>query len=166
VEVPIDAPLKQQDKHKQEIARIRLTAMNILAGREHSIAELKTKLSKKEFSAELLEIIVEELINDDLLNEERFTESFIRSRIQKGQGPLKIHHELRLRCITDELIDEYLDSSFQFWRPYIERARNKRFGSRIPKDFKEQGKQSRFLYQRGFDGEQIKRCLCLGSFTK
>jgi regulatory protein len=155
---PADVLLNQQ--YKKELTKIRLAAMNILAGREHSIAEIKTRLIKKNYSAEQVDIAVEELLNDGLLNEERFTESFIRSRIQKGQGPLKIRHELRMRGIADELIDNNLDMSFQFWRPYIERARKKRFGHRIPKDFKEQGKQSRFLYQRGFDGEQIKRCLC------
>lgn len=153
--------LKQESKQQdnKESSRIRLSAMNILAGREHSIAELKAKLIKKDFSAELLEIIIEELLDDGLLNEQRFTESFIRSRIQKGQGPLKIRHELRLRGIADELIDNCLDTSLQFWKTHIEHARSKRFGNSLPKDYKALGKQSRFLYQRGFDAEQIKACL-------
>ncbi len=151
-----DALLKQQ--LKQELTKIRRSAMNILAGREHSTFELKTKLIKKEFQLELVEIILDELSRDGLLNEQRFTEAFIQARIRKGQGPVKIRHELHMRGISNDLLDEYLDTSFQFWQPLIERTRIKRFGSGKPVDYQEQGRQSRFLYQRGYDAEQIRRC--------
>lgn len=157
--LPHDALIIQQEK--QELSRIRRAAMNILAGREHSISELKAKLLKKEVSVERLEIILEELISDGFLNEQRFTENFIRTRIEKGQGPLKIRHELRMRGIANDLIDEHLDESFQFWQAHIERTRFKRFGRIKPVDYQEQGRQSRFLYQRGYNAEQIRRCLSL-----
>lgn len=47
------------------------------------------------------------------MNEERFTELFVRSKIrQKGWGPVKIRMELRKKSIPDELADRFL-SEFQ-----------------------------------------------------
>jgi len=159
------------DALKKEVASIRMSAMNILAGREHSIDELRQKLSRKrsnrnsiasdcnetEQSEAIIETVLKQLLDDKLLDETRFTECFIRSRINKGSGPVKIRHELKNRGISSELIDEYLDNSYEFWQKHIEAARNKRFGVQSPKDYKEQSKQSRFLYQRGFSGELIQR---------
>ena len=159
---------------KKELASIRLAAMNILVGREHSIDELRQKLKRKfsnyyalggdnDVSAEserlelLIETVLEQLVDDKLLDEARFTECFIRSRINKGSGPVKIRHELMNRGISSELTDDYMDNSYEFWQKHIEAVRNKRFGSQYPKDYKEQSRQSRFLYQRGFSGELIQR---------
>ncbi len=152
------------DSVKKELRAVRISAMNILAGREHSIVELRQKLKKK-FSKnddivhldELIEIVLQQLLDDNLLNEARFTECFIRSRINKGSGPVRIRHELMQRGISSELTNDYLDDSYDFWQQYIEAVRNKRFGIQLPEDYKEQTKQSRFLYQRGFSSEFIRR---------
>ena len=164
---------------KQQLATLRFSAMNILAVREHSIAELRTKLERKlarkqkqyndtenietsaesaaEISAELVESVLQQLIADDLLNEVRFTESFIRYRIGKGSGPVKIRHELLIRGISSELINNALETSYEFWQEHIGLVFQKRFGENKAQDYKQQSKQSRFLYQRGFSSEMI-RC--------
>lgn len=61
------------------------------------------------------------------------------------------------RGISSELVHDYLDDSYDFWRQHIEAVRSKRFGAQYPEDYKTQSKQSRFLYQRGFSGEFIRR---------
>ena len=156
---------------KKELASIRLSAMNILAGREHSIDELRQKLRRKlnkrdascddcidiEGLKSFIEIVLQQLLDDNLLNETRFTECFIRSRINRGSGPVKIRHELMQRGISSKLTENYLDNSYEFWQEHIEAVRNKRFGAQYPQDYKEQSRQSRFLYQRGFSGELIQR---------
>ena len=179
-----------QDTHKQEILALRVRAMNILAAREHSVAELRDKLRTKmhkqasykqhrhkcsqnaddqdmestepdpaeaEQIDEQIEQLLAQLIDENLLNDERFTESFIRSRMARGQGPVKIRHELQKRSVASELIDDYLDESWELWQETLENVRQKKFGAELPKDYKEQTKQSRFLYQRGFGSEMIRR---------
>lgn len=156
------------DVLKKELASIRVSAMNILAGREHSIDELRQKLRRKrrkyntldddsERLESLIETVLEQLLDDKLLDESRFTECFIRSRINKGSGPVKIRQELKIRGISSEFTDEFLDNSYEFWREHIQAVRSKRFGSQYPSDYKEQSRQSRFLYQRGFSGDLIQR---------
>lgn len=161
------------ESEKKERRAIRISAMNILAGREHSIVELRQKLKRKLSKrddllhlGELIEVVLEQLIDDNLLDEARFTECFIRSRINSGSGPVKIRHELMQRGISSELTNDYLDESYDFWQQYIEAVRNKRFGVQFPEDYKEQSKQSRFLYQRGFSGEFIRRLFNNDKFLK
>ncbi len=167
--------------------------MNILAAREHSVAELRNKLRTKmlkqaafkhsnknlnqyadeadiasagleheteeneELNEELIEQLIAQLLDENLLNEARFTETFIRSRMARGQGPIKIRHELHHRRVAAELVDEYLDDSWELWQDTLETVRRKKFGAAVPKEAKEQAKQSRFLYQRGFSSEMIRR---------
>ena len=155
--------------------------MNILAAREHSVAELGNKLhtklftrlqnklkhksyqdtdfndQQKEHADAIIKALLEQLIEENLLNDERFAETFVRSRIVRGQGPIKIRHELQERQVASEFIDEYLDESYEFWHETLENVRRKRFGNGFPLDYKEQARQSRFLYQRGFGAELIRR---------
>jgi len=160
--------LQANDIDKKQLTAIRHSAMNILAGREHSIFELEQKLKKKYIQQDggtqsdalirsLIARVMKQLIADKLVDDERFTECFIRSRINKGSGPVKIRYELSKRGISREISNEYMDDSYAFWRQYIHAVREKRFGVQYPKNYKQQAKQSRFLYQRGFSGEFIRR---------
>jgi len=156
--------LECNDSEKKQRIAIRISAMNILAGREHSVFELEQKLKRKYIQQDactnndaLISKVMERLIADDLVDDERFTECFIRSRINKGSGPVKIRHELSERGISREISNEYMDDSYAFWKQHIIAVREKRFGVQYPKDYKQQAKQSRFLYQRGFSGEFIRR---------
>jgi Uncharacterized protein conserved in bacteria len=45
------------------------------------------------------------------------------------------------------------------WQQRASRARNKRFGHQLPTNYQDKAKQSRFLQQRGFSGEQIRHIL-------
>ena len=74
-----------------------MVAMNLLARREHSRAELKEKLLKREFEPDEVEATVASLADRNLISDERFAESFATGRIRRGQGPVRIRQELRQR---------------------------------------------------------------------
>jgi len=76
---------------------IRMKAMDLLARREHSFFELKSKLLKKGFNEEQVVMELHQLIDDHLLSDSRFTEIFISSRKEQGKGPLRIESELQKR---------------------------------------------------------------------
>lgn len=136
---------------------IRHVALDLLSRREHSRLELQNKLLQKDFAAHDVEVLLNTLSNENLVSDERFCEVFVRSRIAKGQGILRIKEELRQRGINDEFIHRYLIQKDKSWLEKVETARRKRFGATIPKDFKERAKQMRFLQYRGFTIEQIKQ---------
>lgn len=140
---------------------MRFSAMNFLAMREHSVLELKNKLKNK-FPDRFQEIeqLLEELLAENLLNEERFTEVFIRSRMNKGYGPVKISYELALKGIPNDIITYNMQRNEANWFDCLQKAWNKKFSknfSALTADNNQNKmKQSRYLYQRGFSSDQIK----------
>lgn len=135
----------------------RATAMDLLARREHSVAELRKKLAAREFSPEDIEQAVEGLVRDGLADNGRFVDAFIASRIRKGQGPIRIRAELVERGIDGETIARCLPDAHD-WRALAREVRHRRFGAKTPADFRERARQSRFLEYRGFTAEQIRAC--------
>jgi regulatory protein len=138
---------------------VRATAMNLLARREHSTQELRDKLLARGFEDDEIAPALQTLSREDLLSDERFTESFVHSRVQRGSGPVKIRAELRQRGVTDEIIANWLDERDPAWLERAEVVRCKKFGSTLPLDYKEKARQARFLQYRGFSAEQTRYVL-------
>ncbi len=134
--------------------QVRHSAIDYLSRREHSSLELKNKLIRKGFIEDVVNEVLYKLRVDKLLSDERFAESYIRSRVKKGFGPIRIKQELQQRGITGELVTELLNTTEDFWITNIQQVYKKRFGSSKPN--KELAKQIRFLQSRGFTSSQIK----------
>lgn len=130
--------------------------MALLARREHSEQELRRKLSAREFDQDLIEPLLQELKQEGLQSDHRFTEAFVHQRIEKGYGPLRISRELQERGIADGLADEILVACAVDWQASARRVREKKFGSTIPAQFSEKARQLRFLQYRGFSTDQLR----------
>jgi regulatory protein len=132
-------------------------ALRLLARREHSCFELRRKLQARDCTAESIEPVLQKLVEQNLLSDARFTEVYIRSRIAKGYGPVRIAAELTQRGIDEELIAEYLDPRAEDWLQQAHAVRQKRFGKKVSKDFAERAREMHFLQYRGFTIEQINK---------
>ncbi|MBT8145075.1 MAG: recombination regulator RecX [Gammaproteobacteria bacterium] len=132
------------------------TALDLLARREHSRRELVTKLGKRDYDQAIVADVVDGLIEHDYLNEARFTDSFISSRVRRGQGRLRIRAELRRRGIDDEAISGALDATDVDWYQLANEVRRRKFGDPGPVDWRERARQIRFLEYRGFAGDEIR----------
>ncbi len=132
--------------------------MDLLARREHSRAELGRKLSRAGADPGLLEEVLDQLEAERLLSDERFVEAFVRSRRERGQGPLKIADELRRRGVADELLSRHVDPDDPSWTGLAAVARERRFGA-PPADERDRARQLRFLAGRGFTRAQAWRAL-------
>ena len=86
----------------------------------------------------------------------RYAEAYIRSRVAKGYGPLRISQELCERGLAGELVEQVLVTMDMDWEARIRSVRQKKYGRQAPADFREQARQSRFLQHRGFTSEQIR----------
>jgi regulatory protein len=132
--------------------------MDLLARREHGRRELARKLAARGFrDRSVVDDVLAALEAEGLLSDMRFAEQFVWSRVQRGAGPLKIHAELRERGIDEALIARSLEALADEWQDLLRQARERRFGRDIPHDFRERNRQMRFLQQRGFTAEQIRR---------
>ena len=134
-------------------------ALELLARREHSRRELTRKLGTRGFPDDVIAPVLDELERSGSLADARFTDSFVRSRVGKGQGPQRIRAELAQRGIADTEADEALRSSDVDWRETIRAVRRKKFGAELPRDYAERARQARFLQYRGFSNEQIRAAL-------
>jgi regulatory protein len=130
-------------------------AVSYLARREHSALELRRKLEKAGFDPADIEHVLSQLQQADLQSDERFSESYVRSRINRGYGKTRIRMELQERGVADELITDSLQQAEVDWFALAAEVRSKRFGEQDPEDFKSRAKQLRFLQYRGFSHDEI-----------
>lgn len=137
----------------------RRQALDWLARREHSLAELRVKLKGRSYSREEIDRTLGDLAREGLASDERFVESFVATRKRKGQGPVRIRTELERRGIAAELIATQLEVNVADWDELARAVRRKKFGAGAPRDYREWTRQARFLQYRGFSGEQIRRVL-------
>lgn len=137
----------------------RRLAMNWLARREHTLAELRAKLEAREIPGDEIVRTLAELAGEGLASDARFAESFTASRARRGQGPVRIRAELERRGVDPALIASQLDDAAVDWLASARRVREKKFGPSRPQDFDERARQARFLQYRGFSGEQIRDAL-------
>ena len=130
--------------------------MSYLSRREHSAGELSGKLSHLGFDPDDVNTVLTGLKAQGIQSDERYTEAYVHHRSQKGYGPVRISRELSDRGVDKSLVSRYIDPGDDLWLTRARRAREKRFGTEMPRDYKEKARQSRFLQYRGFTHEQIR----------
>lgn len=149
-------------------------ALNALARREYSIVELRRKLDTKASgmaatgrSQQHIEQVIEALTLDGSLSDERFTAEYVRTRVAKGFGPLRIRMELLERGVSDRLAEEELTRPSEFWQEQAASVCQQKFAGLLAELHEGHGEASqqrwnrcaRFLSQRGFPADLIYRTL-------
>lgn len=132
--------------------------MRILARREHSVAQIKRKLSQRGHSADTAAEVVESLTESGFQSDTRFAETLARSRANQGYGPQRIRAELKEARVTDTEIRAAFDAIEHDFVHSAVTLRERRFGP-APQRGAEWQKQYRFLAGRGFETEQIRAAL-------
>ena len=132
-------------------------ALRLLSQREHSRAELATKLARHVQEGDDLEAVLDDLEANDFITAERVAESVVHRRARR-LGTQRLVQELRSKGLDDETVR---DASEQLRDTELQRARDlwcKRFGA-PPADIKEKAKQLRFMASRGFSSAVVLRVL-------
>jgi len=125
-------------------------AIAALSRREHSVLEMRRKLKLKSFDEDEIGVCIEKLINNNLLSEERFTESYINMRKRRGYGPGRIAQELRERGVDESLFVDYLDRNNPDWHQVMLQQYCKKYGNNHASDYAEKAKRAKHLQSRGF----------------
>ncbi|MFC3284411.1 regulatory protein RecX [Litchfieldella rifensis] len=137
-------------------------AVRLLARREYSRAELEARLAAKGHAVAEIATCLDALLEQGLQSDARFAESFIRSRVSRGQGPVKIRAELGNRGVSRELVGAALAeceaSESLDWYELACQALTRRYAG--PADSpRERARRERFLAGRGFDFDQVQHAL-------
>lgn len=130
-------------------------AIRLLARREHGARELADKLAKKGFEEAEISEAIAKCQYLDLQSDLRFVESFCRTRIHQGSGPIKISRELQARQVERALIDGVLEQEQDNWTAYALAVWRKKYKHPEDMSFVELQKTQRFLLYRGFPAEII-----------
>lgn len=139
-----------------ERAQLRETAMRLLARREHSHLELVRKLTGRGWPSGDAEAVVDELAAENLQSDERFAESFVRQRVGKAYGPVRIRAELGERGIDRGLAARALAGEAPDWPAVAARWYERRYGAEPPSDLKEKARRQQALARRGFTHDQVR----------
>lgn len=129
-------------------------AVNHLSRREYSEHELRQKLAPYSSDEHELDQVIDKLKKEKWLSDERFAQSFIRSRAHKW-GTQRVLRELRqhhpenidIEALREELNETELDRAKEVWL--------KKFKGIPASTPKESAKQIRFMVSRGFSLDTI-----------
>lgn len=137
-------------------AEVRDKALGWLARREYSRHELQQRLLRQGYARDVVAQELDALVTQGLVSDPRFTEAFVRNRVERGYGPRRILFELRERGIDDGLAEPILAEWEDQWVVLAHRAYSKKFGSRQCDDHRERARRARFLQYRGFSADQFR----------
>jgi len=129
-------------------------ALTLLARREHSARELKSKLARKGLDATESASALADLQAKDFQNDARFGEMLVRSRIAQGYGPRWIIAELKTHGIAEAKARALIDAADPDWPTLIRELVRRRYGAK-PENLAERVKRANFLLRRGFDAATV-----------
>jgi regulatory protein len=131
---------------------MRAFAYRLLGRREYSTAELGQRLRQKWPGATGIGTLIDALVQENLVSDERFVEAFVRFRLQRFQGPLKIQAALRSKGVSDALIARELEARSGEWPGLAARWLERQVAGIL--DFDAKRKYYRRLVSRGFTHDQ------------
>ncbi|NIN32678.1 MAG: hypothetical protein GTO58_18480 [Hydrogenophaga sp.] len=132
-------------------------ALRYLARREYAAGELTERLRRRGARPGDAEAVVAELVEQGLVSDRRFAEAFVRSRVQRLYGPLRIRAELRARGVGDDTVEALLGALADDWQEHALAWCRKGLEGALDHDMRVR------LYRRGsrrgFTHEQLMRAL-------
>jgi regulatory protein len=150
--------LGRQEVDPLDARAARLWALDALARRDHSSADLRRKLLEKGYDAVVVAPLLDTLRAEKLLDDRRYTANFVAYHAARGSGPLRVRADLRRHGLEGTLVEECIDV-FPDWIVHLRKAQQKKFGVKLPSTYAEKQRQARFLGYRGFTSAQIRSAL-------
>lgn len=136
-------------------------ALRLLAGREHSRAELQRKLNAHETEPGELAKALDELEAKGFINEQRVLESVLHRRSAR-LGASRVRQELQAKGLDPQAVAEAVAGLQGSEEARAREVWRKRFNG-PPADAPERARQMRFLLTRGFGTEVVRRVVKGGS---
>lgn len=145
--------VKDQSASVEYVKKIHRYALQTLARRDYSQAELHWKLRQRFADNEKIAEVIQALLQAGHLDDLRFSKTFVRYKSDRNFGPTLIRQQLRQKGVDEHLL-ECVDNGEIDWFCNARQLLAKRLrGKRVTVEVIQQ--QRRYLYQRGFDLAQI-----------
>ena len=128
------------------------------AYQERCVKDVRDKLRTFDIPQEAKDKILEYLLENRFVNDERFAKSFVRGKInQSGWGVNKIRFHLIQKGIDKELIDEVLgQTDEEFYRQrLVDVLKTKAKTVKADSDFEKKRKLAAYAMQKGFEAALV-----------
>lgn len=140
---------------EEVVKQIEDVCLRLLTQREHSQKELLEKLVLRGFTKEDALPVIDNLADKGWQSDVRYAESYARSRILKGYGPVRVAYELKQSGVEINYLDQIAQTVAGSWMDLIAQVYDKKYQQDKLLSRSEWAKRSRFLSQRGFSFEMI-----------
>jgi len=148
---------------KDEFARARDYAYNLLSYRDRSELEIFKRLVEKGFHMEVINELINFLKDAEMIDDRKFVNRYIDSIfVSHPMGKLRVVYELNHKLVSSDVIEEVCSQRFnsEMERELARKAAGKKMNQlkRYPEEIAKQRLKS-YLYRRGFDFEIIKETM-------
>lgn len=139
--------------------KIKDTAFNLLSYRPRSVGQLKDRLRQKGWETEDIEPVLQELEEKGFVNDREFAKMLARDRTnRKFQGPRAVRNELKRAAVSEDLIEEVMETTYRETSPVvlIGRLLEKRgVDSEAPVSRKEKQRLINLLKRKGYGWDDM-----------
>lgn len=128
------------------------------AYQERCVKDVRDKLKTFDIPEEEKTKILDYLLDNRFVNDERFVKSFVRGKVnQNGWGMNKIRFHLIQKNIDKELIDETLGQTNEedYRQRLIDILKTKSKTIKADSDFEKKRKLAAYAMQKGFEGNLV-----------
>ncbi len=129
---------------------------------EQCTADIRRKMVVYELVDEIVDEIITKLQKDKFLDDERFVKAYVSDKFRLNKwGKIKMQRYLKMKGLSDELIQEGLDSidDEKYIAVLIKTMKDKAKTVKKKDKFERMGQIIRFTQNRGFEPELIHRYL-------
>lgn len=83
-------------------------SFRLLGSRDRSVSEIRSRLKRKQHTAEDIDETIEKLERLRLVDDEKFARAFVSAKLKKYWGPLKLRMKMAELGLAPKLIEESL----------------------------------------------------------
>lgn len=139
------------------MTKARESAVRFLGYRARSKKEISDKLREKDYSDDVIDKTIEFLEKYNYINDKQFAIKYMNDKIKlKGNGANKIKYELRQKGISDEILDEVFEDTYDDELEKAISLLEKKVKRIDVFDYKAKQKLSTYLSGRGYNYDIIK----------
>lgn len=152
--------MKEYESIEEMVLAAKKKALSLLQVQDRTEAQLRTKLLENGFPESVVEIAMEYVQSFHYIDDERYARNYVDSR-QGAKSKQQIRMELLKKGVSDELIREALALEYETEESNLieELLAKKKY--RPDMDYKEKNRIISYVMRRGFQLEDIRRCMNL-----
>ncbi|MEN8118624.1 MAG: regulatory protein RecX, partial [Bacteroidota bacterium] len=127
---------------------------------EQCSADIRKKILAYEIVDEIVEEIIDKLIEEKYIDDERYVKAYVNDKFKINKwGKVKMRHYLRLKGLSDEVIQKGLNNidTEKYKNLLIKTMKTKAKTIKSKNKFDKMGQVIRFAQNRGFEPELIHR---------